>query len=119
MSEWSQALSGAKPQAGSEAGSARTVSGNRGLQLEELLLFERDSRGSCGVDFPEPEPFASRLGGLERRGPVGLPGLSEPEVVRIPSNRARITKSLPGARNGSALGSRPSASRPVSVEMLS
>ncbi len=34
------------------------------------------------VDLPEPRPHADRLGRLRRRAPIGLPGLSEPEVVR-------------------------------------
>ena len=59
-----------------------TISGNRGLQLEEPLIFERGEEGRCGVDLPEPPKAASRLGGLERRGAIGLPGLSEPQVVR-------------------------------------
>jgi len=79
MSEWSQALSA---HAAPEAGPAPTISGNRGLQIEERLLFEQDSPGLCGVDLPEPAPFRSRLGGLERTAPIGLPGLSEPQVVR-------------------------------------
>jgi glycine dehydrogenase subunit 2 len=79
MSEWSRALS-AHPTPDAEA--APTISGNRGLQLEEPLLFEQDSPGHCGVDLPEPAPFRSRLGGLERKGPIGLPGLSEPQIVR-------------------------------------
>jgi glycine dehydrogenase subunit 2 len=79
MSEWSQALSAPTIKA---AGRPDTIGGNRGLQIEEPLLFEQDSPGHCGVDFPEPAPFRDRLGGLERRGPIGLPGLSEPQVVR-------------------------------------
>jgi glycine cleavage system P protein (glycine dehydrogenase) subunit 2 len=79
MSEWSQALS-AHPSP--DAASVPTISGNRGLQIEEPLLFEQDSPGHCGVDLPEPAPFRSRLGGLERQGPIGLPGLSEPQIVR-------------------------------------
>jgi glycine dehydrogenase subunit 2 len=79
MSEWSQALS-APASAG--AGPVQTISGNRGLQIEEPLLFEQDSPGHCGVDLPEPPPFHARLGGIERKGPIGLPGLSEPQVVR-------------------------------------
>ncbi|HVC55572.1 MAG TPA: aminomethyl-transferring glycine dehydrogenase subunit GcvPB [Stellaceae bacterium] len=59
-----------------------TTSGNRGLQLEEKLVFEQDSPGHCGVDLPEPPPFRARLNGLERQGPIGLPGLSEPQIVR-------------------------------------
>ncbi len=61
---------------------AETASGNRGLMLEEPLIFELDSPGQCGVDLPEPPPVIDRLGGLERPGPIGLPGLSEPTVVR-------------------------------------
>jgi glycine dehydrogenase subunit 2 len=78
MTGWSQALS-AHPGA---AAAVETVTGNRGLQLEEKLLFEQDSPGHCGVDLPEPKGVASRLGGVVRQGPIGLPGLSEPQVVR-------------------------------------
>ncbi|MEO8557541.1 MAG: aminomethyl-transferring glycine dehydrogenase subunit GcvPB [Rhodospirillales bacterium] len=59
-----------------------TFSGNRGLQLEEPLIFEQDSPGRSGVDLPEPPAVKARLGGLERKGAVGLPGLSEPQVVQ-------------------------------------
>src|SRR5918911_1735945 len=62
--------------------SVRTISGNRGLQIEEPLIFEQDSPGHCGVDLPEPPAVKSRLGGLERKGMIGLPGLSEPQIVR-------------------------------------
>jgi glycine dehydrogenase subunit 2 len=80
MNEWSQALS-ARAVAG-EPSTPATISGNRGLQIEEELIFERDSPGTCGVDLPEPPAAASRLGDLERRSPIGLPSLSEPQVVR-------------------------------------
>src|SRR5271170_7372147 len=78
MTGWSQALS-VHPTAAAETA---TLTGNRGLQLEEQLLFEQDSPGHCGVDLPEPPPHKNRLGGLERKGPIGLPGLSEPQIVR-------------------------------------
>jgi glycine dehydrogenase subunit 2 len=61
---------------------AGTISGNRGLQIEEPLLFEQDNPGQCGVDLPEPPDSPLRLGGLAARGAIGLPGLSEPQVVR-------------------------------------
>jgi glycine dehydrogenase subunit 2 len=61
---------------------AATITGNRGLQIEERLIFEQDSPDHCGVDLVNPGPFRTRLGGLERAGPIGLPGLSEPQVVR-------------------------------------
>jgi glycine dehydrogenase subunit 2 len=59
-----------------------TFSGNRGLDHEEPLLFERGRLDTTGVDLPEPRKFKSRLGGLERKGEIGLPGLSEPETMR-------------------------------------
>ena len=59
-----------------------TVHGHQGLQLEEPLLFEIDNPGAIGVDLPEPGDFTLRLGGLERNGEIGLPCVSEPEVVR-------------------------------------
>ena len=78
MSGWSQAVSGfaAQPKPG------ETLTGNRGLQIEEPLLFEKDSPGRSGVDLPEPASIKGRLGGLARQGAIGLPGLSEPQVVR-------------------------------------
>ena len=77
-SDWSRAVSNF--QAGT--GTTGTYSGNRGLQIEEPLLFERDSPGRCGVDLPEPPAVEDRLGAVRRKGPIGLPGISEPEVVR-------------------------------------
>jgi len=78
MSEWSQAVGAF----GRQAAAAETISGNRGLMIEEPLLFERDQPGRSGVDLPAPPAVADRLGGLRRCGPIGLPGLSEPQVVR-------------------------------------
>ncbi|HZB90867.1 MAG TPA: aminomethyl-transferring glycine dehydrogenase subunit GcvPB [Stellaceae bacterium] len=77
MSEWSKALGGFAR----EEAAGRTISGNQGLRLEDPLLFEQDEAGRCGVDLPEP-PAGDRLGALRREGPIGLPGLSEPQVVR-------------------------------------
>ena len=59
-----------------------TTSGNRGLFLEEPLIFEIDNPGSSGVDLVEIPDVPDRLGGLRRKGGVGLPGLSEPAVMR-------------------------------------
>nr|WP_037459150.1 aminomethyl-transferring glycine dehydrogenase subunit GcvPB [Skermanella stibiiresistens] len=50
--------------------------------LEEPLIFEQDSPGTTGVDLPEPAVVKSRLGKVRERGRIGLPGLSEPEVIR-------------------------------------
>ena len=59
-----------------------TFTGNRGLDQEEPLLFEVGREEVSGVDIDEPAPFKARLGALERKGRIGLPGLSEPEAVR-------------------------------------
>ena len=67
-----------------EAGESNTATftGNRALMLEEPLIFEIGSADTTGVDFAEAPEAASRLGGLERSRPIGMPGLSEPETVR-------------------------------------
>jgi len=59
-----------------------TVSGNKGLDVEEPLIFELDKGGRSAVDLPDVPAHTDRLGGLRRKGAVGLPGLSEPQVVR-------------------------------------
>ena len=59
-----------------------TITGNRALDIAEPLIFEQGAVGRSGVDLPVPPDVASRLGGLERNGAIGLPGLSEPQVVR-------------------------------------
>jgi glycine dehydrogenase subunit 2 len=74
---------GRPTQAGGAHGNrAGTFTGNRGLDHEEPLLFEQAGLENCGVDLPEPRLARSSLGGLERRRPIGLAGLSEPEAVR-------------------------------------
>ena len=67
---------------GGDTAGFTTISGHSGLDHEEKLIFELGRTGKCGVDLPEPELKHDRLGGLRRRGTIGLPGLSEPEVVR-------------------------------------
>jgi len=62
--------------------SVQTFTGHRGLAHEEPLLFEQGSAENSGVDLPEHKPVKTRLGGLQRTEPIGLPGLSEPEAVR-------------------------------------
>ena len=58
------------------------MDGNRGLIIEEPLIFEQGAPDKTGVDLADAPRVADRLGGLARRAPIGLPGLSEPEVVR-------------------------------------
>jgi glycine dehydrogenase subunit 2 len=60
-----------------------TLSGNRGLMIEEKMIFEMGSPGRIGVDLPEPAPVTlDRLAGCRRAAPIGLPDLGEPQVVR-------------------------------------
>ncbi len=58
-----------------------TISGDRGLDHEEKLIFEL-GHGAVGVDLPDVKIADDRLGGMRRKGAVGLPGLSEPETIR-------------------------------------
>ncbi|MFQ5985653.1 MAG: aminomethyl-transferring glycine dehydrogenase subunit GcvPB, partial [Alphaproteobacteria bacterium] len=60
----------------------QTFSGHRALLMEEPLIFEQGAEGRSGVDLPEPGRVDDRLGGLGRAKPIGLPDLSEPQVVR-------------------------------------
>lgn len=61
-----------------------TISGHRGLQLEEPLIFEQGAPEKTAVDlWPVKQTTGpDRLGAARRQEPIGLPGLSEPEVVR-------------------------------------
>ena len=65
-----------------QGGYADTFSGSRGLDQAEALIFERGRTDITGVDFPEAKGTRTRLGGLERTGEIGLPGLTEPETMR-------------------------------------
>ncbi len=75
--------SGWRPESGNaESADAVTYTGNRALMLEEALIFEIGDTETTGIDFTKPPAHTSRLGGLERNRPMGIPGLSEPETVR-------------------------------------
>lgn len=59
-----------------------TFTKNRGLQIEEPLIFEVGRNDVTGVDLPSAPETVSRLGGHERKQAMDLPGLAEPEAVR-------------------------------------
>jgi glycine dehydrogenase subunit 2 len=63
-------------------GYSDTISGSKGLDQAEPLIFERGNLDHCGVDLPEPKGLKTRLGGLDRKDEIGLPGLTEPETMR-------------------------------------
>ncbi len=73
-----------RPTAPGSAGSSdiATFTGNRALDHEEPLIFERGRLDATGVDLPSCPATPTRLGGLERQGTIGLPGLTEPETMR-------------------------------------
>ncbi|MBS0255788.1 MAG: aminomethyl-transferring glycine dehydrogenase subunit GcvPB [Proteobacteria bacterium] len=75
---------GWRPEMSAAEGAAPpTSSGDRGLMLEEKLIFELAAPGGCGVDLDQPQGEVSpALGRFRRAEPAALPGLSEPEVVR-------------------------------------
>jgi glycine dehydrogenase subunit 2 len=80
-----QNKSGWKPEMTPDSGAQgpATYTGNRALMLDEALIFEIAGNDTTGVDLPEVDPdMPNRLGGLERKADIGLPGLSEPETVR-------------------------------------
>lgn len=64
------------------ASATPTFTGNRALMLEEPLIFELGDTATSGVDLEPVPPHRSRLAGLERAAPIGLPGLAEGETVR-------------------------------------
>ncbi|MEQ1929393.1 MAG: aminomethyl-transferring glycine dehydrogenase subunit GcvPB [Parvularculaceae bacterium] len=72
---------GRPTRADSTTASGATFTGNRGLQIEESLIFEKDAFGQTGVDLPETK-LKDRLGAMKRTQAINLPGLSEPEMVR-------------------------------------
>ncbi len=59
-----------------------TFTGNKGLQIEESLLFEVGSPENSGVDLEDIPKHKSRLGSMARDTDIGLAGLSEPETMR-------------------------------------
>ena len=63
------------------ANAMATISGDRGLDHEERLIFEL-GHGAIGVDLADVKVSDARLGGMRRKGAVGLPGISEPEAIR-------------------------------------
>ena len=65
-----------------DASSGGTFTGNRGLAMEEALIFEIGRLDATGVDIEEPASFQSRLGPHARGSAIELPGLAEPEAIR-------------------------------------
>ncbi len=81
-SGWKPEMGATLRQAQGDRDVAMTHTGNRALMLEEALIFEIGDDTTCGVDFADVAAGVSKLGGLARIRPIGLPGLSEPQTVR-------------------------------------
>ncbi|MFM8330072.1 MAG: aminomethyl-transferring glycine dehydrogenase subunit GcvPB, partial [Candidatus Methylumidiphilus sp.] len=62
----------------------------------EPLIFEQGQDGRCGVDLPAAPTCEQRLGDLRRVGKIGLPGLSEPQVVRHYTRLSQSNFSIDG-----------------------
>jgi glycine dehydrogenase subunit 2 len=83
MGDEAARLQGDASRAGTGTGGSHpTFTGNKALAQIEPLIFETGRYDVTGVDLDEPEAFTPRLGGLERKDTIGLPGLSEPETMR-------------------------------------
>ncbi len=63
------------------SGAGDIMAGTRGLRYEENLLWEKTPGDHPGVDLPSPKGLKSRTG-LPERTKIGLPQVSEPEVLR-------------------------------------
>ncbi|WP_296677661.1 aminomethyl-transferring glycine dehydrogenase subunit GcvPB [Novosphingobium sp.] len=66
-----------------ESHAQETASGDKGLMLEEPLIFELGKPGSTGVDIdPASRAPSDTLERFRRKSQAALPGLTEPETVR-------------------------------------
>ena len=64
------------------------------LLPNEPLLFEIGDTEHSGVDLPDVEIDMSRLGGFERKTPLNLAGLTEPETLRHYVRLSRLNYSI-------------------------
>lgn len=70
---------------------------NRAALLpDEPLIFELGDNHGTGVDLPEVDISANRLGAHARTSPIDLPGLSEPEALRHYVRLSRLNMSIDG-----------------------
>jgi len=69
---------------------------SQAANLAEPLIFEQGQEGRSGVDLPAAPEYRNGLGGLRREGKIGLPGLSEPQVVRHYTRLSQLNYSIDG-----------------------
>jgi glycine dehydrogenase subunit 2 len=75
-------------------GSGSYASTGSSLLPNEPLLFELGDKEHSGVDLPDVELDLSHLGGFERKTPLDLPGLTEPETMRHYVRLSRLNYSI-------------------------
>ena len=74
-----------------------TWTGNRGLMIEEPLIFEQDMPGRCGVDLPAPATVQGPSGRPARaRAPSACPVW--PNRRRSATTRASAKRTTPSTR---------------------
>ena len=72
-----------RPETAAAPTARQTFTGNRGLNMEEALIFESGRFDATGVDIDEPPAIPRRNSGPHgRQSAVELPGLTEPEAIR-------------------------------------
>lgn len=77
-------------------GNTSVISSGSALLPEEGLLFEIGNADHSGVDLPEVEINTARLGSHQRKSPLNLPGLTEPETLRHYVRLSRLNMSIDG-----------------------
>lgn len=75
-------------------GSGSYASTGSSLLPNEPLLFELGDKEHSGVDLPDVEIDLGHLGGFERKTPLDLPGLTEPETLRHYVRLSRLNYSI-------------------------
>ncbi len=75
-------------------GTLGTSASGSALLPDEPLLFEIGDTEHSGVDLPEVEISADRLGGFGRKSRLDLAGLTEPEAMRHYVRLSRVNHSI-------------------------
>jgi glycine dehydrogenase subunit 2 len=75
-------------------GSSAAALAGSALLPNEPLLFEIGDTEHSGVDLPQVEISAGRLGGFERKAALDLAGLTEPEAMRHYVRLSRLNHSI-------------------------
>jgi hypothetical protein len=96
--------SGWRPEMHAPRRPARPLHRQRGLMLEEPLIFEIGGTRTTGVDIAPPPHPATALASLAREAPVGCPACPSPRpCATTPGCRARTTRSTSASsRSGRA-----------------